>query len=77
LAPYPEDASDVKIAATFIKWSDYITLFELINASNTSHSGMRTLSLLITAEYSAWEWYSYVPLFAVKTLFIICLTALS
>lgn len=35
-------------------------LWQLIEASNTSHSGMRTLSLLITAEYSAWEWYSCV-----------------
>ncbi|KAJ7930129.1 hypothetical protein B0H13DRAFT_1703089 [Mycena leptocephala] len=64
----PEDASDVKIAATFIKWSDYITLFELINASNTSHSGMRTLSLLITAEYSAWEWYSPIITFIIILL---------
>ncbi|KAJ7902384.1 hypothetical protein B0H13DRAFT_2252073 [Mycena leptocephala] len=63
-----EDASDVKIAATFIKWSDYITLFELINASNTSHSGMRTLSLLITAEYSAWEWYSPIITFIIILL---------
>lgn len=53
-----EDASDVKIAATYIKYSDYAQLSSLIASSNTSHSGLRTLSLLITAEYSAWEWYS-------------------
>jgi E3 ubiquitin-protein ligase RNF13/E3 ubiquitin-protein ligase RNF167 len=41
-------------------YSDYKLLFTLIEASDTSHSGLRTLSLLITAEYSAWEWYSYV-----------------
>lgn len=54
----PEDSSDVKIAATYIKYSDYVHLSALIDSSNTSHSGLRTLSLLITAEYSAWEWYS-------------------
>ncbi len=54
----PEDSSDVEIAATFIKYSDYMELSRLISTSNTSHAGLRTLSLLITAEYSAWEWYS-------------------
>ncbi len=58
--PLAEDASDVKIAATYIKHSDYVQLSALIAASNTSHSGLRTLSLLITADYSTWEWYSYV-----------------
>ncbi|KAF8735924.1 hypothetical protein AX14_001240 [Amanita brunnescens Koide BX004] len=52
----PEDSSDISIAATYIKFADYMQLWQLIEASNTSHSGMRTLSLLITAEYSAWEW---------------------
>jgi E3 ubiquitin-protein ligase RNF13/E3 ubiquitin-protein ligase RNF167 len=56
----PGDSSDVKIPSTFIMYSDYKLLFTLIEASDTSHSGLRTLSLLITAEYSAWEWYSYV-----------------
>jgi hypothetical protein len=59
--PSTEDSSDVKIAATYIKYSDYTQLLSLIKSSNTSHSGLRTLSLLITAEYSAWEWYSCVP----------------
>ncbi|KAF8349194.1 hypothetical protein F5887DRAFT_944919 [Amanita rubescens] len=52
----PEDSSDIRIPATYIRFSDYTQLWQLIEASNTSHSGMRTLSLLITAEYSAWEW---------------------
>ncbi|KAK2459694.1 hypothetical protein APHAL10511_008339 [Amanita phalloides] len=52
----PEDSSDIRIAATYIKFSDYMQLWQHIEASNTSHSGLRTLSLLITAEYSAWEW---------------------
>ncbi|KAJ7761150.1 hypothetical protein B0H14DRAFT_3895673 [Mycena olivaceomarginata] len=56
--PPAGDTSDVKIASTFIKYVDYVTPFALMAASNTSHSGMRMLSLLITAEYSAWEWYS-------------------
>ncbi|KAJ6539717.1 hypothetical protein B0H19DRAFT_1180269 [Mycena capillaripes] len=64
----PEDASDVKIASTFIKYADYVTLSALIAASNTSHSGMRTLSLLITAEYSAWEWYSPIITFIIILL---------
>jgi E3 ubiquitin-protein ligase RNF13/E3 ubiquitin-protein ligase RNF167 len=53
-----EDASDIKIAATYIKFSDYMQLYTLIGTSNTTHSGLQTLTLLITAEYSAWEWYS-------------------
>jgi E3 ubiquitin-protein ligase RNF13 len=53
-----EDSSDIRIAATYIKYSDYTQLYTLISHSNTTHSGLPTLSLLITAEYSAWEWYS-------------------
>ncbi|KAJ7126381.1 hypothetical protein C8R43DRAFT_705371 [Mycena crocata] len=70
----PEDASDIKIASTFIKYSDYIHLSSLIAASNTSHSGLRTLSLLITAEYSAWEWYSPIITFIVILLLPSALT---
>lgn len=54
-----EDSSDVVIPSTYIKYTDYIQLEALIAASNTTHSGLPTLSLLITAEYSAWEWYSW------------------
>ncbi|KAF7332354.1 Mismatch repair-related protein [Mycena kentingensis (nom. inval.)] len=70
----PEDASDVKIASTFIRYSDYLTLFNLILASNTSHDGLQTLSLLITAEYSAWEWYSPIITFIVILLLPSALT---
>ncbi|KAJ6572597.1 hypothetical protein B0H10DRAFT_2106719 [Mycena sp. CBHHK59/15] len=70
----PEDASDVKIPSTFIKYSDYMHLSALIAASNTSHSGLRTLSLLITAEYSAWEWYSPIVTFIVILLLPSALT---
>lgn len=55
-----EDSSDINIASTYIRYYDYVRLNTLISSSNTTHSGLRTLSLLITAEYSAWEWYSYV-----------------
>ena len=55
---YLEDSSDVVIPSTYIKYSDYLQLYALISTSNTTHSGFPTLSLLITAEYSAWEWYS-------------------
>ena len=55
---FAEDASDVKVAATFIRYSDYIELYSLIGTSNTSHNGLRTLSLLLSTETSAWEWYS-------------------
>ncbi|KAJ7795555.1 hypothetical protein B0H14DRAFT_2919047, partial [Mycena olivaceomarginata] len=50
--PPAGETSDVKIASTFIKYVDYATPFALMAASNTSHSGMHMLSLLITAEYS-------------------------
>ena len=53
-----EDASDVKIAATYIKYWDYQLLTSMIAASITTHNGLKTLSLLISTEYSAWEWYS-------------------
>jgi len=64
----PEDSSDILIAATYIKHSDYMQLYSLIANSNTTHSGLRTLSLLITAEYSAWEWYSPIVTFIVILL---------
>ncbi|KAG6866186.1 hypothetical protein C0991_007736 [Blastosporella zonata] len=70
----PEDSSDVRIAATYIKYSDYMHLSSLIDSSNTSHSGLRTLSLLITAEYSAWEWYSPIITFVVILLLPSALT---
>ncbi|KAF5382464.1 hypothetical protein D9615_002735 [Tricholomella constricta] len=70
----PEDSSDVKIAATYIKYSDYLHLSSLIDSSNTSHSGLRTLSLLITAEYSAWEWYSPIITFVIILLLPSALT---
>ncbi|KIY69881.1 hypothetical protein CYLTODRAFT_348670 [Cylindrobasidium torrendii FP15055 ss-10] len=64
----PDDSSDVKISATYIRYSDYAQLNDLIASSNTSHSGLRTLSLLITADYSAWEWYSPIVTFIIILL---------
>ena len=54
------------IAATYIKYSSYAELYSLIATSNTSQAGLKTVSLLISSEFSAWQWYSYV----------ICLTCL-
>ncbi|KDR82585.1 hypothetical protein GALMADRAFT_220569 [Galerina marginata CBS 339.88] len=70
----PEDSSDIKISATYIKYSDYMQLYTLIAHSNTTHSGLRTLSLLITAEYSAWEWYSPIITFIIILLLPSALT---
>jgi E3 ubiquitin-protein ligase RNF13/E3 ubiquitin-protein ligase RNF167 len=64
----PEDSSDIKIASTYIRYSDYVRLNTLISNSNTTHSGLRTLSLLITAEYAAWEWYSPIITFVIILL---------
>lgn len=58
-----EDTTDITIPATYITYVDYLQLYSLITSSNTTHSGFQTLSLLITAEYSPWEWYSSVPSF--------------
>jgi RING-like zinc finger len=60
LTLYKEDASDVTIAATYIKYSSYAELYSLIASSNTSQAGLKTVSLLISSEFSAWQWYSYV-----------------
>ncbi|THH26817.1 hypothetical protein EUX98_g7369 [Antrodiella citrinella] len=68
------DASDVDIAATYIKYWDYISLSNMIAASNTSHNGIRTLSLLLTTEYSAWEWYSPILTFIIILLLPTLLT---
>lgn len=62
------DATDVTIAATFIKYWDYAELLSIIAASNTSHSGLRTVSLLLNTEYSAWEWYSPIITFIIILL---------
>jgi hypothetical protein len=50
----------VTIAVTYIKYSSYAELYSLIATSNTSQAGLKTVSLLISSEFSAWQWYSYV-----------------
>ncbi|KAI0304307.1 hypothetical protein B0F90DRAFT_1235870 [Multifurca ochricompacta] len=59
----PEDASDVAIAATYIKYSSYAELYSFIATSNTSQAGLKTVSLLIRSEFSAWQWYSPILTF--------------
>jgi len=73
----PSDASDIEIPSTFITYDAYSQLSTLIASSNTSHSGLATLSLLITAEYSAWEWYSPIVTFVVILLLPSALTFLT
>jgi len=62
------DASDVTIPSTFIKFTDYVRLTELIAISNTSTSGIRTVSLQISSEFASWEWYSPILTFIVLLL---------
>lgn len=62
------DTSDIHISSTYIRYSDYTTLSSLIESSNTSHSGIRTLSLLVSTDYSAWEWYSPIITFVIILL---------
>ena len=64
----------MNIPATFIKFSDYTQLENLIAASNTTTSGLRTLSLQISAEYASWEWYSPVLTFLALLLLPSALT---
>jgi len=73
----PMDASDVNVAATYIRYSDYIQLYALILASNTSHAGLRTLSLLLSTEHTAWEWYSPILTFVVILLLPSLLTLMT
>ncbi|KAH7885422.1 hypothetical protein F5I97DRAFT_1885253 [Phlebopus sp. FC_14] len=68
------DASDVAIASTYIKYSDYKELSTLIESSTTSHAGLKTLSLLITTQYSTWEWYSPILTFIIILFLPSCLT---
>ncbi|EMD39753.1 hypothetical protein CERSUDRAFT_112039 [Gelatoporia subvermispora B] len=71
------DAYDVTIAATYIKYWDYIELSSLIAASNTSHNGLHTLSLLLTTDYSPWEWYSPILTFVLILLLPSLLTSIT
>ena len=64
--PPPADASDIVTFSTYITYSNYRDLILLIDASTTRHAGLKTLSLLITTQYSAWEWYSYVLLLSLR-----------
>lgn len=52
------ETGDVNITATFIKFVDYTQLNDLINHSDTIHSGLRTVSLLISSDAPAGGWIS-------------------
>ncbi|KAF8443010.1 hypothetical protein L210DRAFT_3611472 [Boletus edulis BED1] len=68
------DASDITLPSTYITYSDYRDLMLLIDSSTTRHAGLKTLSLLITTQYSAWEWYSPILTFVVILILPSCLT---
>ncbi|KZT38871.1 hypothetical protein SISSUDRAFT_1061592 [Sistotremastrum suecicum HHB10207 ss-3] len=69
------DASDVTIPSVYIARSSYNALSEMIENSNTSTSGLRTLSLQMNAEYPSWEW----PILTFTLLLLLpsCLTLLT
>ncbi|KAG8214528.1 hypothetical protein J3R82DRAFT_9587 [Butyriboletus roseoflavus] len=68
------DASDIITTSTYITYSDYYDLMLLIDSSTTRHAGLKTLSLLITTQYSTWEWYSPILTFVVILILPSCLT---
>ncbi|KAF8555760.1 hypothetical protein OG21DRAFT_1567273 [Imleria badia] len=68
------DASDIVTPSTYITYADYNDLILLIDSSTTRHAGLKTLSLLITTQYSAWEWYSPILTFIVILILPSCLT---
>ncbi|KAI5120136.1 hypothetical protein M0805_001904 [Coniferiporia weirii] len=68
------DSSDVKIPSTYIKFSDYKHLTDLIASSNTSTSGIKTVSLQITTDYASWEWYSPILTFIILLMLPSALT---
>jgi hypothetical protein len=49
---------DINVAATFVRYSDYLSLISLIDSSETIHSGLRTVSLLIGADIPSGGWLS-------------------
>ena len=52
------DRDDINIPSFYIQKSSYDDLMSIIKASNTTTSGLRTVSILMTIDYGAWEWYS-------------------
>jgi hypothetical protein len=49
---------DINITATYIKFSDYEQLNSLIEHSSTVHSGLRTVSLVISPDTPSGGWVS-------------------
>lgn len=64
----PEYTGDISIPSTYIRWTDYTSLTKMIQTSNTTHSGLPTLSLLISSDGQGgvWgEWYSPILTFVI------------
>ncbi|QRW00008.1 hypothetical protein RhiJN_28026 [Ceratobasidium sp. AG-Ba] len=63
-APY---SRDISIPAVYITHTSYIKLLNLIIASNTSTSGLRTVSVVLGPE-ETWAWWSPILSFAILLL---------
>ncbi|KAH7098516.1 hypothetical protein BKA62DRAFT_713033 [Auriculariales sp. MPI-PUGE-AT-0066] len=68
---------NVTIPSTFVTFATHTRLLHLINHSNTTTSGYRTLSLAMLPEMGGWEWYSPVLTFLALLLLPSLLTLLT
>lgn len=72
----PEDASDITIPSTYVTYRSYAHLMSLIAASNTTTSGVQTISVILGAEES-WGWFSPILTFLMLLLLPSFLTFLT
>lgn len=72
----PEDASDIAIPSTYVTYRSYAHLMSLIAASNTTTSGVQTISVILGAEES-WGWFSPILTFLMLLLLPSFLTFLT
>ncbi|KZV78506.1 hypothetical protein EXIGLDRAFT_690018 [Exidia glandulosa HHB12029] len=73
----PGDSSDIRVPSTYVTYATYARLEHLIEKSNTTTSGYKTLSLVIHPDYSNWEWYSPIITFIFLLLLPSLLTLLT
>jgi len=52
-----DNSTDIKIPSTYVSYASYHRLMKLIASSNTTTSGLRTISVVLRAEDS-WGWFS-------------------
>ncbi|KAG8862979.1 hypothetical protein FRB96_000399 [Tulasnella sp. 330] len=72
----PQDASDIDIPATYVSYRSYEHLMEIISASNTTTSGVKTVSIIWRAEES-WGWLSPLVTFVMLLILPSLLTFLT